>query len=138
LAAKVSLASRIDALCDESLGNQMGIEARALLEGVAKSETERGPKRYSSGNKPQYGNQRKGNQFQFKRYILINVFITYLTLVRFSLTMQAKMPMFVVRSANTMKVLLMSSQRRPKATLRRSSFIIYTCCCWLQGSLLLL
>jgi RNA processing factor Prp31 len=66
LAAKVSLAARIDALADESLGNQMGIEARALLEGVAKAESERAPKRLSSGN-PQYGNQRKSSQFKFKR-----------------------------------------------------------------------
>lgn len=66
LAAKVSLAARIDALADESLGNEMGIEARAMLESVAKAETERGPKRQSTGNQ-QYGNQRKGGQFKFKR-----------------------------------------------------------------------
>ncbi|KAI6182084.1 SnoRNA binding domain protein [Aphelenchoides bicaudatus] len=65
LAAKVSLATRIDALCDESLGNQMGIDSRAYLEGVAKAETERGPKR-NSGNKAQYGNQRNSGQFKFK------------------------------------------------------------------------
>jgi len=68
LAAKVSLAARIDALADESLGNSMGIEARAMLEGVAKSESERGPKR-QSGGKPQYGNQRKTGQYKSKSEI---------------------------------------------------------------------
>jgi RNA processing factor Prp31 len=66
LAAKVSLATRIDALADESLGNEMGIEARAHLEQVAKAESERGPKRVSTG-KQQYGNQRKSGQMKFKR-----------------------------------------------------------------------
>jgi len=65
LAAKVSLAARIDALADESQGNQMGIDARAHLEAVAKSESERGPKRQSTG-KQQYGNQRNSGQFKFK------------------------------------------------------------------------
>ncbi|VDK41845.1 unnamed protein product [Anisakis simplex] len=47
LAAKVSLATRIDALADESQGNQMGIECRAYLETVIRSEQERGAKRIS-------------------------------------------------------------------------------------------
>uniref|UniRef100_A0A1I8AZT6 Nop domain-containing protein n=1 Tax=Meloidogyne hapla TaxID=6305 RepID=A0A1I8AZT6_MELHA len=41
LAAKVALATRIDALCDESLGNQQGIDARAYLETVIKTENAR-------------------------------------------------------------------------------------------------
>uniref|UniRef100_A0A914KMQ8 Nop domain-containing protein n=1 Tax=Meloidogyne incognita TaxID=6306 RepID=A0A914KMQ8_MELIC len=41
LAAKVALATRIDALCDESLGSQQGIEARAYLESVIKTENSR-------------------------------------------------------------------------------------------------
>uniref|UniRef100_A0A0N5C2W3 Nop domain-containing protein n=1 Tax=Strongyloides papillosus TaxID=174720 RepID=A0A0N5C2W3_STREA len=34
LAAKVSLSTRVDALCDESLGNKTGVEARVYLEKV--------------------------------------------------------------------------------------------------------
>lgn len=67
LAAKVSLAARIDALCEESAGNAMGIEAKAYLENFAKTESERAPKKFAAGNKPQYGNQRKSGQFKFKR-----------------------------------------------------------------------
>ena len=44
LAAKVSLSARIDALCEESLGTEKGIESRAALERVLKEEQERGPK----------------------------------------------------------------------------------------------
>ncbi|KAI1706464.1 snoRNA binding domain, fibrillarin domain-containing protein [Ditylenchus destructor] len=47
LAAKVSLSTRIDALSDETTGNEVGISSRAFLEGVIKSEMERGPKRIS-------------------------------------------------------------------------------------------
>ncbi|VDM47138.1 unnamed protein product [Toxocara canis] len=47
LAAKVSLATRIDALADESQGSQMGTECRAYLEAVVRSEQERGAKRIS-------------------------------------------------------------------------------------------
>ncbi|KAI6221307.1 SnoRNA binding domain protein [Aphelenchoides fujianensis] len=65
LAAKVSLSARVDALCDENLGNQMGIEARANLEHAIKIESEREPKRMAGG-KPQYGNQRQSGQFKFK------------------------------------------------------------------------
>uniref|UniRef100_A0A0N4Z1P3 Nop domain-containing protein n=1 Tax=Parastrongyloides trichosuri TaxID=131310 RepID=A0A0N4Z1P3_PARTI len=41
LAAKVSLSTRIDALCDESLGNEAGIEARAYLEKVLHDDQNR-------------------------------------------------------------------------------------------------
>ncbi|KAI6208530.1 SnoRNA binding domain protein [Aphelenchoides besseyi] len=65
LAAKVSLSTRVDALADENLGNEIGINARALLEHAVSSEMEREPKRMATG-KPQYGNQRAGGQFKFK------------------------------------------------------------------------
>lgn len=51
LAAKVALSTRIDALCEESLGNAVGIESRAYLEQVLKSEIERPPKRFSGVKK---------------------------------------------------------------------------------------
>lgn len=38
LAAKISLSTRVDALCDENLGNSIGIEARAHLETQLKRE----------------------------------------------------------------------------------------------------
>lgn len=41
LAAKVALATRVDALCDESLGNQQGIDARAYIESAIKLENSR-------------------------------------------------------------------------------------------------
>uniref|UniRef100_A0A915BQ07 Nop domain-containing protein n=2 Tax=Parascaris univalens TaxID=6257 RepID=A0A915BQ07_PARUN len=47
LAAKVSLATRIDALGDEPHGAVMGTESRAYLEAIARSEQERGSKRMS-------------------------------------------------------------------------------------------
>ncbi|KAL3079006.1 hypothetical protein niasHS_014788 [Heterodera schachtii] len=42
LAAKVSLATRVDALCDESLGNGHGIEARVYIEQAIKEADARG------------------------------------------------------------------------------------------------
>uniref|UniRef100_A0AC35TJZ3 Nop domain-containing protein n=1 Tax=Rhabditophanes sp. KR3021 TaxID=114890 RepID=A0AC35TJZ3_9BILA len=42
LAAKVSLSTRIDALCDETTGNDVGIEARAYLEKQSRDEQDRG------------------------------------------------------------------------------------------------
>ncbi|CAD6184913.1 unnamed protein product [Caenorhabditis auriculariae] len=45
LAAKCSLATRIDALTDDSTSNEVGIEARAALETVLRTEQERGPKK---------------------------------------------------------------------------------------------
>uniref|UniRef100_A0A183BU19 Nop domain-containing protein n=1 Tax=Globodera pallida TaxID=36090 RepID=A0A183BU19_GLOPA len=42
LAAKVSLSTRVDALCDESLGNQHGIDARAYIEQAIKEADSRG------------------------------------------------------------------------------------------------
>lgn len=41
LAAKVSLSSRVDALCDETAGNKVGVEARTHLELVLDSESKR-------------------------------------------------------------------------------------------------
>lgn len=43
LAAKCSLATRIDALSDETANNEIGIECRAALENVLRTESERGP-----------------------------------------------------------------------------------------------
>jgi nucleolar protein 58 len=60
LAAKCSLATRIDALCDESIGNSVGVEQRAYLERVIKQEQERGPKRFSGVK------QAPGNAYKFK------------------------------------------------------------------------
>ncbi|OZC12710.1 NOP5NT domain protein [Onchocerca flexuosa] len=45
LAAKVSLATRIDALADESLGTEPGEKSRAYIETFIRMEQERGPKR---------------------------------------------------------------------------------------------
>lgn len=61
LAAKCSLATRIDALCDESIGNSVGIEQRAYLERVMKQEQERGPNRFSGVK------QAPAQAYKFKR-----------------------------------------------------------------------
>ncbi|CAI4230936.1 unnamed protein product [Auanema sp. JU1783] len=45
LAAKCALATRIDALSDESKAAEVGLECRAALESILKSEMERGPKK---------------------------------------------------------------------------------------------
>ncbi|VDL68488.1 unnamed protein product [Nippostrongylus brasiliensis] len=50
LAAKCALATRIDALADESKGAEVGLECRAGLEAVLRSEQERGPKKISGGS----------------------------------------------------------------------------------------
>ncbi|CAB3410888.1 unnamed protein product [Caenorhabditis bovis] len=50
LAAKCSLASRIDALSEETTGNEIGVECRASLENILRTESERGTsKRQSFG-----------------------------------------------------------------------------------------
>lgn len=59
LSAKVSLASRIDALADESKGASMGIEARAYLERVSRQGQE--PRRIS-------GVSTKHDKYRFKRF----------------------------------------------------------------------
>ena len=67
LAAKVSLATRIDALADESKGAEMGLQSRAYLEAQMRIESEKGfkkPVRQST----------KHEQYQFKRYTLDCVF----------------------------------------------------------------
>uniref|UniRef100_A0A915E556 Nop domain-containing protein n=1 Tax=Ditylenchus dipsaci TaxID=166011 RepID=A0A915E556_9BILA len=51
LAAKVSLATRIDALSEDNISKTAGIESRAYIEGVIKNEQERGPKRFSGVQK---------------------------------------------------------------------------------------
>lgn len=51
LSAKVALATRIDSLSDEAVGNEMGVEALAYLQGVAKVESARGPKRASNAER---------------------------------------------------------------------------------------
>ena len=48
LAAKCSLATRIDALSDETATNEIGIECRAALENVLRTESERGPSKKQS------------------------------------------------------------------------------------------
>jgi len=63
LAAKASLATRIDALADESLGSQMGIECKAALEATLRMEQERGPRRISAGTK---GSAHKHEKYHFK------------------------------------------------------------------------
>ncbi|KJH52961.1 snoRNA binding domain protein [Dictyocaulus viviparus] len=50
LAAKCALATRIDALADESRGPEVGMECRAGLEAVLRGEQERGPKKISGGS----------------------------------------------------------------------------------------
>jgi len=63
LAAKASLAIRVDALAEDSTtagsGGAMGAESRAYLEAQIRQEQERGPKRIS-------GNQQKHDQYKFK------------------------------------------------------------------------
>ncbi|KAK6010166.1 snoRNA binding domain protein [Ostertagia ostertagi] len=50
LAAKCALATRIDALADDSRGAEVGMECRAGLEAVLRGEQERGPKKISGGS----------------------------------------------------------------------------------------
>ncbi|CAJ0604581.1 unnamed protein product [Cylicocyclus nassatus] len=50
LAAKCALATRIDALAEDSRGAEVGMECRAGLEAVLRSEQERGPKTISGGS----------------------------------------------------------------------------------------
>lgn len=62
LAAKVSLATRIDALADESKGASLGIQSRAYLETQMRIEQERSykkPLRTSTKHEP----------YQFKRSV---------------------------------------------------------------------
>ncbi|KAK6044913.1 snoRNA binding domain protein, partial [Cooperia oncophora] len=59
LAAKCALATRIDALADESKGPEVGMECRAGLEAVLRGELERGPKRIS-------GASHKHEKYHFK------------------------------------------------------------------------
>ena len=63
LAAKCSLATRIDALSDEATGNEIGIECRASLENVLRSESERGPSKKQAGG---YGSHRN-DKYELKR-----------------------------------------------------------------------
>lgn len=51
MAAKISLSTRLDALCDESIGNEEGIRQRAYLEGIVNSEQERPVKKFSGTKK---------------------------------------------------------------------------------------
>lgn len=60
LAAKCSLATRIDALSDESATNEIGIECRAALENVLRTESERGPSKNKS-----FGSHRH-DKYEFK------------------------------------------------------------------------
>lgn len=70
LAAKVSLSTRFDALCDESIGNQIGFDARVYLESQLKNESERGPKRISGqGKKFGTPGSAGGGNYKFKRLI---------------------------------------------------------------------
>ncbi|KAF1591350.1 UNVERIFIED_CONTAM: Nucleolar protein 58, partial [Eudyptes robustus] len=41
LAAKVSLATRVDALCDDTVGNEVGVESRTYLEAALDAESKR-------------------------------------------------------------------------------------------------
>ncbi|VDM58896.1 unnamed protein product [Angiostrongylus costaricensis] len=59
LAAKCALATRIDALADESRGSEVGMECRANLEAVLRVEQERGPKKIS-------GYSHKHEKYHFK------------------------------------------------------------------------
>ncbi|KAJ1374437.1 hypothetical protein KIN20_037124 [Parelaphostrongylus tenuis] len=59
LAAKCALATRIDALADESKGAEVGMECRANLEAVLRVEQERGPKKIS-------GYSHKHEKYHFK------------------------------------------------------------------------
>ncbi|KIH61877.1 snoRNA binding domain protein [Ancylostoma duodenale] len=59
LAAKCALATRIDALADESKGAEVGMECRAGLEAVLRGEQERGPKKIS-------GTSHKHEKYHFK------------------------------------------------------------------------
>lgn len=47
----MSLSTRLDALCDESIGNEEGIKQRAYLEGIVKTEQERPVKKFSGVKK---------------------------------------------------------------------------------------
>jgi nucleolar protein 58 len=60
LAAKISLSTRVDALCDEDLGNNIGLEARAHLEAQLKREE-------GGSYKPQNGiKSGKKDNYKFK------------------------------------------------------------------------
>jgi len=72
LAAKVSLATRIDALCgDESQGNEMGIASRAYIERTLKAEElKRGPAKVFQGLKKREkagGREEAGGPPPFKK-----------------------------------------------------------------------
>uniref|UniRef100_A0A914E437 Nop domain-containing protein n=1 Tax=Acrobeloides nanus TaxID=290746 RepID=A0A914E437_9BILA len=69
LAAKVSLSTRFDALCDESIGNQIGFDARVYLESQLKNESERGPKRISGQGKKFGTPGSAGGNYKFKSHI---------------------------------------------------------------------
>lgn len=60
LAAKVSLATRIDALADESLGTEPGEKSRAYIETFIRMEQERGSKRIT-------GKPAQHDSYTFKR-----------------------------------------------------------------------
>lgn len=60
LAAKCALATRIDALADDSKGCEVGMECRAGLEAVLRAEQERGPKKIG-------GATHKHEKYHFKR-----------------------------------------------------------------------
>jgi len=63
LAAKVSLSTRYDALADESIGNSIGIEARAYIERSLKVETDRPAKRIGGFK------QAPSSSYTFKREV---------------------------------------------------------------------
>lgn len=60
LAAKCSLATRIDALSDDTIDSDIGVQCRASLENVLKVESERGPKKF--GARPTH----KHDKYEFK------------------------------------------------------------------------
>jgi hypothetical protein len=64
LAAKASLATRIDALSEDALAadGTMGAESRAYLEAQIRNEQERGPRRISGGKPARH------EQYHFKRW----------------------------------------------------------------------
>ena len=61
----MALATRIDALCDESLGNQQGIEARAYIEEKIKLENARS----GGAKRPRYSGVQKAPKeaYTFKK-----------------------------------------------------------------------
>lgn len=63
LAAKCALATRIDALSEDTKDAQVGLESRAALETMLRNEQERGPKKISNFTQ-------KHEKYHFKRYVI--------------------------------------------------------------------